>query len=197
MKKLSIQHGNVGFDFFVEKWDSSDGDVGMSHFIAHTDHSFDYLLHWIGRQRLEIDWSLTRRDLKQVILIPNGEITYKEWLNRLRKTCAKMDSEESMSMEENRLKNNIDENTGKPLNLDSIRRHVYRMRRELKSKKISRQQVCDWFNLFNIEDDQERIRCGGAKMEVLTKSGETLIREGLGALERLYIQCKLKKQKKT
>lgn len=180
------EHEGFTFDFYPY--------FGLA--LSSTLENFEYTLYYFGRAGFNIDWKRTCREKMHVYIETNSAWTYSQWCLVMSRCCRQLDKE-MKNLKGKKLLENIDEETGKPLSIFSIRAHISRMKTFVKQDKLSAQGIADWFNKFNIEDDMDRQRCGTGKMVVLkTKSRMTMINEGARALEDLFRLGKLRKQKR-
>ena len=157
--------------------------------VCKTDGSLIKTVHHFGACSLDIDWT-TFKGRTFSIKVPEG-ISESELVKRISCSVKELLSEGKLSKQAI-LSNNFNNATGKPLDIFQLRKYVSGLRKDVREGRKRRQDICNFFNKYNIEDDDERKRLGANIMKVLkTKSSSTMIDEGKGALERLYKQGRL------
>ena len=162
---------------------------------THDEKGFNYALHYFGKSGFNIAWNKTDRELGVITLEINLEWTLLKWTKTLQRTISDLDSITKRTKGA-LMKENIDLDTGKPLSIGAIRSSICQMKVRAENNEISRRQIIDWFNKFNIEDDPQRQKVGVGKMTFLkTKSRIRYIEEGQAAIERLFKKGKLRRKK--
>lgn len=185
------------WDDFEHKYWREEGSWGFEFFpltgkvVCKNDVSLLKTIHHFGICLLEIDWT-TFKGRTFYIKVPE-DITERTLMQRLSRSVKELLSDDKISAKV-LLSQNMNNVTGKPLDILQVRKYVSLLKKDVREGRKRRQHICDFFNKYNIEDDDERLRLGVTIMKVLkTKSSSTMIEEGKGALERLYKQGRLVK----
>lgn len=179
--KYWVDTGNSRFEFYP-----TTGKV-----IAFSDGGLLKAVHHVGMSGLDIDWS-TLTNARSFLVKNRDSDDYRDYLYSLNRFTSKMDSKVKQD-KIGLLSKNIDNKTGKPLNINSIRVMILQLRKDVATKKKSRKDITLFFNRFNIEEDDERIQRGAGLLEVSTKHSKVLIDEGKDALERMFKKGKLRR----
>lgn len=179
--KYWVDTGNSRFEFYP-----ATGKV-----IAFSDGGLLKAVHHVGMSGLDIDWS-TLTNTRSFLVKNRDSDDYRDYLYSLNRFTSKMDSKVKQD-KIGLLNKNIDNKTGKPLNINSIRVMILQLRKDVDAKKKSRKDITLFFNRFNIEEDEERIQRGAGLLEVSTKHSKVLIDEGKDALERMFKKGKLRR----
>lgn len=146
-------------------------------------------IHLVGSCGLDIDWATV--DSRSFYLVPKEDYRWKEFLIALNSLAGNMDSVKKEA-KRNLLTYNTDNTTGKTLNLFTLRHNVRNLQKRYDEKRIKKEQVCEFFNRYNIEEDADRMARGSDILVIQrSKSVKTAIQEGKDALERLYQKGKL------
>ena len=157
--------------------------------VCFTDGSLLKTIHHFGTCLLDVDWN-SFKGRSFYIKVPEG-ISERQLIQRLSRAVKDLLSEGKLRSKMV-LSENINNATGKPLDIFQIRKYVSGLKKDVREKRKNRQQICDFFNQYNIEDDDERKRLSVDIMRVLkSKPSSTMIEEGKKALERLYKQGRL------
>lgn len=178
-EKYWIEEDGICFEFYPS----------LGKVVCHSDMNLLKAIHFVGNCGLDIDWTTLTKD-RTFLVKYEEESSYQEYYIALRKLQSRMESKDKVE-KVNLLKNNIDNKTGKSLNINSIRVMIVQLKKDIKSKKKTRKDIPKFFNRFNIEEDEERIKRGGSILKLTTKSANTLIEEGKSSLERLFKKGKL------
>lgn len=152
--------------------------------VCFTDGGLLKTIHHIGACKLDIDWS-TFKGRSFYIKIPS-DISERTLIDRLSVAV-----QDLMSEQRSRVKvltsQNWNNRTNKPLDIFAIRRYISELKSNVKAKKRSREDICKFFNQYNIEEDVERLARGADIMRVLkSKPSSSMIEEGKASLERMY-----------
>ena len=172
-EKYWIQNGSAHLEFFP-----SEGKI-----VCQTDTHLLKAIHLVGVCNLGVDWTTFKG--RTFLIKPLEDYSYKDYLFAVNTFISGMDSKGSVDRKK-LLSNNVDNRTGKSLNINTIRVMINTLKKDVKEKRKTRQHIIDFFNRFNIEEDVERKRLGADIMVISQKSVKVLFDEGKGALERLY-----------
>jgi hypothetical protein len=93
---------------------------------------------------------------------------------------------EADKLRKDTLKKNVDNTTGEVLNLNSLETTIHQFTKSTRS----RQNICDWFNQFNLEDAR---REDFPVMSVSSKNKASIIEDGKKAFDELKKEGKLRK----
>ena len=159
--------------------------------VCETDASLLKAIHLVGMCNIEIDWtSFKGRSFHIQYKSSDKWMDFQKSLSVLAHRMKSKDKVEKESL----LKNNIDNNTGKPIKYGTLIKAIFDLGKKYEDKKIRREDIARFFNRYNIEDDVERIaRKGSILVMQKSKPASTAIREGKEALIRLFRKGKLVK----
>lgn len=178
-EKYWIEDKGIRFEFYPSK----------SLIVCLSDAALLKAIHLVGRCNLDIDWTSFKGRSFQVSYKPTDQ--WKDFIMNIYSLASKMNSKEKLE-KNNLLQHNWDNNKNAPMKYGTLVKSIFDMKKRYEDKKIGRDMIADFFNRYNIEEDEERI-ARNADILVLQRSkpAKKAIQEGQEALYRLFKKGKL------
>ena len=177
--KYWIDKGGLRFEFYPYE-----GKV-----VTFSEAGLLQAIHHIGMCRVDIDWQTLNGRTFLIKYKPTDDyFTHRMNVSKLVTGMTSIAKEANNAL----LKNNWDNKTNSSLSIYSVRAAMSRLKKQIKNGERTRSDIPEFFNRFNIEEDEERKR---KKADILRldkrKSANTLIDEGKRALNSLFRKGKL------